>query len=60
MTERQQLLEEAKSLGLSFAANAKTDNIKKAVLTAREEAAGSEAFTEAGGKHSWSSRSNRS
>jgi hypothetical protein len=50
MTERQQLLEEAKALGLSFAGNAKTDNIKKAVEQAKAEAAEEEAYEDAGGE----------
>ena len=50
MTERQKLLEEAKALGLEFANNAKTENIKKAIAQAKEEAIEEEAFTEAGGE----------
>ena len=49
MTERQELLAEAKELGLSFAANAKTDTIKKAVATAKEDKAQEAALIEAGG-----------
>ena len=49
MTERQKLLEEAKSLGLTFAKNAKTDNIRSAVEVARTEAIAEEAYEEAGG-----------
>jgi len=50
MTERKELLEEAKALGLSFANNAKTENIQKAVVAAKEEKASEEAFVEAGGE----------
>lgn len=49
MTERETLLEEAKDLGLTFAKNAKTENIRKAVETARSEATAEDAFEEAGG-----------
>ena len=49
MTPRQELLEEAKALGLTFAANAKTENIKKAVEQAKGEAAEEQAFIDAGG-----------
>jgi len=49
MTPRQELLEEAKALGLTFAANAKTENIKKAVEQAKGEAAEEQAFVDAGG-----------
>jgi len=38
MTERQELLAEAEKLGLSFASNAKTEVIKKAVLAALDGA----------------------
>ena len=37
MTERQELLEEAKALGLKFAANAKTDTVQKAVDLAKAD-----------------------
>ena len=50
MTERQELLEAAKALGLKFAANAKTDTIKKAVVQAKEDAETEAAFVEAGGE----------
>ena len=50
MTPRQELLEEAKALGLTFAGNAKTENIQKAVDQAKTEAAEEAAFIEAGGK----------
>ncbi len=48
--ERRELLDEAKELGLSFAANAKTDNIKKAIEQAKSEALEEDAFIEAGGE----------
>ena len=48
MTEREELLEEAKSLGLEFAKNAKTDNIRKAVEQARLEKIDEEAREEVG------------
>jgi hypothetical protein len=50
MTKREQLLEEAKTLGLSFPKNAKTETIEKAVNVAKEEQAAEAAFEEAGGK----------
>ncbi len=50
MTERQTLLEEAGSLGLTFAKNAKTINIQKAVNQAKEDIITEEAFVEAGGE----------
>ncbi len=43
MTERQELLAEAEELGLDFAKNAKTENIRKAVTAAIAEAAVDEA-----------------
>ena len=49
MTEREQLLEEAGQLGLIFAKNAKTENIKKSVEQARLEKVEKKAFIEAGG-----------
>ena len=49
MTEREELLEEAKALGLGFAKNAKTENIKAAVAKARTESIAEEAYVEAGG-----------
>ena len=49
MTEKQQLLEEAKEYGLEFPKNAKVDTIKSAIAQAKEEKASSEAFVEAGG-----------
>jgi len=50
MTERQELLEEAKALGLKFAANAKTETIKNAVSSAKEDAKTEAEFIEAGGE----------
>ncbi len=49
MTEKEQLLEEAKVLGLEFAKNAKIDNIKKAIVKAKQENESEDAFIEAGG-----------
>ena len=49
MTERESLLQEAKDLGLTFAKNAKTENIKKSVAVAKSEAAAEDAFENAGG-----------
>ncbi len=50
MTERQTLLEEAEALGLTFAKNAKTEVIKKAVKQEKEDVLTEEAFIEAGGE----------
>ena len=44
MTEREKLIKEATELGLTFAKNAKTDTIQKAVDQAKEEAIAEEAF----------------
>ena len=49
MTEREKILEEAKALGLEFAKNAKTENIKNAIKRAKAEEKATEAFVEAGG-----------
>ena len=50
MTERQKLIQEATELGLTFAKNAKTTTIQKAVDLAKEEAIAEEAFEEVGGE----------
>jgi len=50
MTDRKELLEEAKALGLEFAANAKTDSIKKAIEKTKAEQASEDAFADAGGE----------
>jgi len=52
MTERQELLEEAKALGLEFASNAKTENIKNAIARTKAEVDAEEAYVEAGGSAS--------
>ncbi len=49
MTKKESLLEEAKAFGLSFAKNAKTETIEKAIAQAKEEAEAAEAVVEAGG-----------
>jgi len=49
MTERQELLEEAKALGLKFAGNAKTETIKNAVASAKSDAQDEAAYVDAGG-----------
>jgi hypothetical protein len=49
MTERQELLAEAKELGLSFAKNAKTENIKSAIEQAKEAGKEEVAYIDAGG-----------
>ena len=50
MTEREQLLEEASALGLSFAKNAKTSTIQKAVDQAKNEVKVQDAIEKAGGE----------
>jgi len=50
MTERETLLEEAKTLGLTFAKNAKTATIQKAVEQAKKDNDAEAAFVEAGGE----------
>ena len=49
MTEKEQLLEEAKKYGLEFPKNAKVDTIKSAIAQAKEEQQSAEAYVEAGG-----------
>ena len=59
MTERQELLEEAEALGLSFAKNAKTANIQKAIDQAKEENAVAVAVEDAGGDEATLNQDNR-
>ncbi len=49
MTDRQELLEEAKALGISFARNIKTEKLQEAVILAQAEKLAEKAFEEAGG-----------
>ncbi len=49
MTDRQELLEEAKALGISFARNIKTEKLQEAVILAQAEKLAEEAFEKAGG-----------
>jgi hypothetical protein len=50
MTTREELLEEAKALGLSFAKNITTEKLEAAVVQAQAEKLAEDSFVEAGGE----------